>query len=299
MARRVPLTPTGGFGRMRAVVLRILESRSWVLMKRLLLTLLPALLLMAVAALPAARPARAEEIRVAVASNFAEAMTVIAGRFEADTGHQVTLIFGSTGRIYAQIVNGAPFDVFLAADAHRPALLEQDGMARPGSRFTYAVGQLVLWSPDPGLVDAGGDVLAQGGFRHLAVANPGLAPYGAAAREVLRARGLWEELAGRIVRGENIGQTFQFVRSGNAELGFVARSQVVRPGRPREGSWWDVPPELHEPLEQQAVLLADKDTARDLLSFMGSDAALEIIRDYGYHTSSCSVKPISPPSRSP
>ena len=242
------------------------------------------LLLVAAGAIIVAAQAHADEIRVAVASNFAETMSEISGRFEAATGHKVTLISGSTGKHYAQISNGAPFDVFFAADARRPELLERAGLAEPASRFTYAVGKLVLWSPHADYVDAKAKVLERGDFRHLAIANPKLAPYGRAAQEVLRARGLWRALNSRIVRGENVGQAFQFVRSGNAELGFVAYSQLKRPDQAFQGSMWEVPQILYTPIEQQAVSLKSSNVARAFMSFVRSDEALVIIRDYGYST---------------
>ena len=226
----------------------------------------------------------AEEIRVAVASNFADAMASIAMHFEASADHNVTLSFGSTGKHYAQIKNGAPFDAFFAADVRRPERLEKEGVALPGSRFTYAVGKLVLWSPEPGYVDPESSVLERHEFRHLAIANPKLAPYGKAAEEVLRARGLWGRLSGRLVRGENIGQTFQFVKSGNAELGFVAYSQVKRPNQPVAGSFWEAPQALYTPIEQQAVLLKDNEAARAFLAFVRSEGALKIIHEYAYDT---------------
>jgi molybdate transport system substrate-binding protein len=231
----------------------------------------------------AVAPAGAAEARVAAASNFRGAIEALAARFEAETTHEITLIFGSTGKHYAQIMNGAPFDAFFAADVRRPQLLEAGGMAVPGSRFTYAVGRLVLWSPADGYVDAGGRVLAHGDFRHLAIANPVLAPYGRAAREVLQAYGLWKSLAGRLVQGENIAQTFQFVASGNAELGFIAASQTRRPNSALGGSFWDVPEALYDPIEQQAVLLTDNEAARAFLQFTRNDAALEIMRRFGYN----------------
>ncbi len=233
---------------------------------------------------PVATPASAEEIRVAVASNFNSAIKEIAGRFERETPHDITLVFGSTGKLYAQIRNGAPFDAFFAADAKRPRLLEEAGLGQPGSRFTYAVGRLALWSPKTAYVDGEGKVLEEGNFRHLALANPRLAPYGRAAREVLERRGRWLSLRDRMVRGENIGQTFQFVKSGNAELGFVAWSQVKRPGQAMTGSWWEVPQTLYSPIEQQAVLLQDKPAARAFLAFVRGRDAAEIIRAYGYGT---------------
>jgi molybdate transport system substrate-binding protein len=196
----------------------------------------------------------------------------------------VTLIFGSTGKHYAQIRNGAPFDAFFAADRRRPELLEEEGVALPGTRFTYALGKIVLWSPERGVVDPEARVLERGEFRHLAIANPKLAPYGKAAEEVLQARGVWARLRGRLVRGENVGQAFQFVKSGNAELGFVAYSQLKRANQPIEGSLWNVPRALYTPIEQQAVLLKDSVAARGFLSFVRSDEALTIIGDYGYQT---------------
>jgi molybdate transport system substrate-binding protein len=226
----------------------------------------------------------AEEIRVAAASNFTDAITSIAKRFEATTNHKVTLIFGSTGKHYAQIKNGAPFDAFFAADVRRPELLEKESVALPGSRFTYAVGKVVLWSPKTGYVDPEGRILERGEFRYLAIANPKLAPYGKAAQEILQARRLWGRLSGRLVRGENIGQTFQFVKSGNAELGFVAYSQVKRPNQSIEGTFWEVPQALYTSIEQQAVLLKDSVAARAFLSFVRSREALKIIHDYGYDT---------------
>lgn len=223
-----------------------------------------------------------DEIQIAVASNFGAAATAIAQRFETQTGHRVILVFGSTGKHYVQIKNGASFAAFLAADAKRPEMLEEEGAALPGTRFTYALGRIVLWSPRAGYVDAGGDILAHGDFRHLAIANPRLAPYGKAAQEVLQARGLWDGLQRRMVRGENIGQTFQFVKSGNAELGFVAYSQVKRPDQPPAGSYWEIPQALYAPIEQQAVLLKDSAAARAFLEFLKGDAALAIIGIYGY-----------------
>jgi len=228
--------------------------------------------------------AAADEIRVAAASNFTPTIREIAARFEQTSGHEVTLVFGSTGKLYAQIKNGAPFDAFFAADVRRPQLLEDDRTARPGSRFTYAIGKLVLWSPETDRVDPAAGVLEQGRFRYLALANPKLAPYGKAAQEVLQRRGLWQALQNKIVRGENIGQTFQFVTSGNAELGFVAWSQVKRPGEPMVGSWWVVPQDRYTPIEQQAVLLKDRPAAVDFLDFVRAEQGLAVIRSFGYAT---------------
>jgi molybdate transport system substrate-binding protein len=227
-------------------------------------------------------PVAAEEIRVAVASNFANAIKEIAARFERQSGHRVTLVFGSTGKHYAQIHNGAPFDAFFAADVLRPERLEREGGAIRGSRFTYAFGRLVLWSPDSEQVDARGEVLSDSRFRHLAIANPRLAPYGRAARQVLENRGLWTRLRSRLVRGENIAQTFQFVHSGSAELGFVALSQIQQPERPLPGSHWNVPLSLYQPIEQQAVLLRDGTAAREFLAFTRGAEARAIIGAHGY-----------------
>jgi molybdate transport system substrate-binding protein len=237
---------------------------------------------MALAGWAAALPLQADEIRVAVASNFRQALAAAAARFDEDSGHEVVLIPGSTGKHYAQIRNGAPFDAFFAADVERPRRLEEEGRCVAGSRFTYAVGQLVLWSPDAGMVDPEGAVLRSDRFRHLAIANPDLAPYGAAARAVLQALGLWDALAPKLVRGENIGQTFQFVISGNAELGFVARAQLEAPGYEAAGSAWQPPRELYPPIEQQAVLLKDSPAGRAFMAFMQGEEARAIVRAYGY-----------------
>lgn len=239
-------------------------------------------LLLAALLLVCLGPARAETVNVAVASNFTDPIKEIAARFTAQTGLRVNLVFGSTGKHYAQIKNGAPFAAFFAADERRPALLEQEGVALPGSRFTYAVGRIVLWSPTPGLVDTGGKVLEGATFRHLAIANPRLAPYGKAARQFLQTRGLWEGLQERLVRGENIAQTYQFVKSGSAELGLVAYSQVKSPGHPPEGSVWEVPPASYDPIAQQAVLLQDQPVARAFLDYVKSPEAVAIIRGFGY-----------------
>jgi molybdate transport system substrate-binding protein len=226
----------------------------------------------------------ADDVRVAVASNFAETLKIIAERFERDTGHRIIRIIGSTGKHYAQIRNGAPFDAFFAADVERPALLEQQGAAAPGSRFTYALGKLVLWSPQLDYVDAEGKLLADEKIRHLAIANPKLAPYGRAAQQVLQSRGVWRSFQGRLVQGENIGQTFQFVKSGNLALGFVAFSQLKRPGQSIEGSLWEVPQSLYSPIAQQAVLLREDQATRDFLAFVRTEESLQTIRDFGYGT---------------
>jgi molybdate transport system substrate-binding protein len=231
-----------------------------------------------------ASPVVAGTLRVAVASNFAATLQDLAQAFEKQTGHRVLVAPGSTGKHYAQIRHGAPFDLFFAADSRRPKLLETAGLAVAGSRFTYARGRVVLWSPRPGYVDTAGEVLTSDTYRHLAIANPKLAPYGVAAREVLERRGLWAALQSRLVRGENIAQTYQFVKSGNAELGFVARSQIQRPGKGPAGSWWLVPETAYTPIDQQVIQLSEKAVAGDFLRYVQSDAARAIIRGYGYAT---------------
>lgn len=238
------------------------------------------------ASAPLARSALAAEATVAVATNFTHPSEALETLFAAHTGHQLRLSSGSTGQLYAQIVNGAPYDVFLAADQRRPRLLEERGLAVRGSRLTYAIGALTLWSPDAARVGgAGPALLRRGEFRHLAIANPELAPYGLAARQVLQALGLWEALAPKLVRGENIAQAFQYVATGNAELGFVALSQVLSPRNPTPGSRWDVPRSLHAPIRQDAVLLArgrDNAAAGAFLEFLRSPKAAALIRSFGY-----------------
>jgi molybdate transport system substrate-binding protein len=229
--------------------------------------------------------ASADDVQVAVASNFSAPMQAIATAFEKDTGHKAQLAFGATGKFYAQIRHGAPFQVLLAADAETPARLEQEGMAVPGTRFTYAIGQLALWSARAGVVDSKGDVLKKGGYTHLAIANPRLAPYGAAAITVLRNLDLLEAVQPRFVQGENIAQTYQFVASGNAELGFVALSQVMKDGKLTRGSAWFVPGNLHAPIRQDAVILANGKgnlAASALMAYLKTDKTRAIIRAYGY-----------------
>jgi molybdate transport system substrate-binding protein len=229
--------------------------------------------------------ARSAEVQVAVAANFAGPMQAIAAEFERDTGHHLALSLGSTGQFYAQIRHGAPFAVLLSADDETPAKLETQGLAVPGSRFTYAIGRLALWSKKTGYVDARGAVLRTGSFEKIAIANPALAPYGAAALEVLHQLGLSERLAPRIVQGSNISQAYQFVASENAPLGFVALSQVMQNGHIAQGSAWLVPAELHSPIRQDAVLLQagrDQAPARALLHYLQSEKARTIIRRYGY-----------------
>ena len=231
--------------------------------------------------------AQAAEVTVAVAANFAAPMQKIAAAFERDTGHKALLALGSTGKLHAQIRSGAPFGVLLAADDQTPAKLAQEGLAVDGTRFTYAVGRLVLWSAHDGVVDGQGDVLRKGGAAKLAVADPRLAPYGAAALEALGRLGLRERWSGKLVQGESIAQAYQFVASGNAPIGFVALSQVMEGGRVAKGSAWIVPASLHAPLKQDAVLLKpgkDNAAALALLRYLRGDTARALIRGYGYET---------------
>lgn len=229
--------------------------------------------------------ARAGDVQVAVAANFAAPMEKIAADFAADTGHKAVVASGSTGKFYTQIKNGAPFEVLLAADDETPKKLEAEGLAVAGSSRTYAIGKLALYSAKPGYVDAQGEVLKKGTFQHLSVANPKLAPYGAAGMETLKALGLEQTLAPRIVQGENIAQAFQFVATGNAELGFVALSQISNPAQPAAGSWWVVPASLYTPIRQDAVLLKKGEgqaAAAALLEYLKSDKARAVIRSFGY-----------------
>lgn len=224
----------------------------------------------------------ADEIRVAVASNFTGAIKALSKTFEEKTEHKVILIFGATGRHYAQIINGAPFDAFFAADSKRPELLEKEGLIIPNSRFTYALGKLVLWSPKDKYVDTKGKVLEQADFYHIAIANPKLAPYGKAAQEVLKGRQQWKPLKPKMVRGENIAQTFQFVKSGNVELGFVALSQIKNLIKNEQGSLWSIPESLYTPITQQAVLLNNKLAAKSFLDFVKAEEGQGIISAFGY-----------------
>jgi len=242
------------------------------------LTTLLCTLLLAVAA-------HADEVQVAVAANFTAPMKQIAAEFEKDTGHKAVLAFGATGKFYAQISNGAPFEVLLTADDETPVKLEKELLAAPNTRFTYAIGKLVLWSAKTGYVDGQGDILKKGDFKHLALANPKAAPYGAAAMEAMKNLGVLESIQPRIVQGENISQTHQFVATGNAELGFVALSQVFKDGKITSGSAWIVPAKLYAPIRQDAVVLAkgrNKPAASALVNYLKTDKARSIIKSYGY-----------------
>lgn len=234
----------------------------------------------------AAGVAQAGEVLVAVAANFAGPMAAIAERYTAATGHVVKVSTGSTGKFYTQIAaGGAPFDVLLAADDETPRRLVAEGHAVPGTATTYATGRLVLWSAKPGYVDAQGAVLKDRAVRRIAIANPKVAPYGAAAMEVMRALGVADALAPKLVTGESVAQAYQYAATGNAELGFVALSQVVVPGRPPAGSHWKVPGTLHGEIRQDAVLLkagAANPAARALLEFLRSAPARAVIASWGY-----------------
>ena len=229
--------------------------------------------------------AHADEVQVAVAANFTTPAKEIATEFARQTGHKAVLSFGSTGKLYAQITNGAPFEVFLAANDNTPAKLEKEGKAVAGTRFTYAVGTLVLWSANPGFVDARGDVLKGGNFKHLAIANPKTAPYGAAAIETLIGLKLLDAIQPKFVQGESIAQAFQFASTGNAELSFVALSQVFKDGKLTSGSGWIVPGKLHEQILQDAVILAkgkNNPAAAAFSEYLKTPRAHAIITSFGY-----------------
>jgi molybdate transport system substrate-binding protein len=226
--------------------------------------------------------ASAADTQVAVAANFTEPAKEIATAFKAATGHNAILSFGSSGQFYAQMARGAPFEVFLSADADRPKKAEQDGLGVVASRFTYAIGRLVLYSKTPGLVDANGAVLKSGSFRKLSIADPVAAPYGVAAVSTMTKLGVYKTLQPKIVMGTSITQAYQFVDTGAAELGFVALSQVINtPG----GSRWLVPSTYHAPIDQQAILLytgQNSVAAKAFLTFLKTPAAVAIIKKYGY-----------------
>lgn len=231
--------------------------------------------------------ASAEEIQAAVASNFTAAMNDIVAKYQEQSENTVALTFGSSGKILAQIQNGAPFQVFFSADQAKPAALEKDGFVVEGSRYTYAIGTLALWSTKPDFVDADLTRLKSGEYNKLALANPKLAPYGQAAVETLAALNLTEATEPNWVQGENIGQTYQFVATGNADLGFVALSQIMDKGHVAEGSSWIVPAEYYSPILQDAVILKTaegNEAVADFMNYMKSDEAYAIIQSYGYKT---------------
>jgi molybdate transport system substrate-binding protein len=228
---------------------------------------------------------QAAEVTVAVASNFSLPMRKIVAQFEADFGHKVRLSFGSTGAFYSQIKNGGPFHLLVAADQETPARLEKEGLGLAGTRFTYAQGRLVLWSRQAGLVDREGEILKAGHFQKLALANPKLAPYGVAAMETLSSMGLTEQLKSKFVQGENISQAYQFVETENAQIGFVAMSQVFFESKLLKGSAWIVPPQLHSPIQQDAILLLagqKNSVAIELMRYLKTDKAMSVMSAYGY-----------------
>ena len=227
----------------------------------------------------------AAEVKVAVAANFTAPMQAIAPAFEKATGHKLVASFGATGQFYAQIKNGAPFDVLLAADETTPARLEREGASVPGSRFTYAIGSLVLWSADASYLDGTAAALKAGQFRHLSIANPKAAPYGLAAMQVLDKLGLSEAVKAKLVEGQNITQAHQFVSTGNAELGFVALSQVYKDGQVSSGSAWIVPDTMYDPIKQDAVMLkqgANNPAAAALVEYLKGPEAARVIESFGY-----------------
>ncbi|MNF50467.1 Molybdate-binding periplasmic protein precursor [compost metagenome] len=229
--------------------------------------------------------ASAAEVQVAVAANFTAPIQAIAKGFEKDTGHKLIAAYGATGQFYTQIKNGAPFEVFLAADDTTLAKLEKEGDAVPGSRFTYAIGTLVLWSAQDGYVDAKGEVLKNGQYKHLSIANPKTAPYGLAATQVLDKLGLTQAVKPKLVEGQNITQALQFISSGNAELGFVALSQVYKDGKITNGSAWIVPADMHAPIRQDALMLKKGEAnpaAKALVDYLKGPKAAEVIKSYGY-----------------
>jgi len=231
-----------------------------------------------------ATPALAETVHVATASNFSHPLRLLAKNFEAQSKHKVRVSSASTGKLYAQIKHGAPYHLFLAADQRRPEILEQEGLTQPGSRFTYAVGQLALWVPQQAFEGDAKALISRADLRRFAIANPKIAPYGVAARQTLKAMALWNPLQGRLVRGENIAQTRQFIASGAAEMGFVALSQLSAEAK-STGYHWVVPQALHNPIRQDAVLLkrgADNPAAKAFHAFLQSDSAKALIRTLGY-----------------
>ena len=224
-------------------------------------------------------------VLVAVAANFSKPMTEIVSQFEKATGHSAKLSFGSSGKFVSQLENGGPFEVLLSADEKGPEKLEQAGLTVPNTRFVYALGKLVLWSATPNFVDDKGEILMTSNFKHLALADPKVAPYGAAAIDVLKKMKLFEKLQPMFVQGENIAQTYQFISTANAELGFLALSQVIKNGKIVGGSSWIIPDNLHAPIRLGAVLMkigAENPAARALIDYLKSIPALAIIKKYGY-----------------
>lgn len=230
-------------------------------------------------------PVRAGEVSVAVASDFAAPMERLVPLFQKESGHTVKVSLGASGKLYAQIKSKAPFDVFLSADEEMPKSLMQEGLAVGGSRFVYATGRLVLWSAQPDLVDEKGGVLNKGNFNMLAIANPRYSPYGVAAKETLTKLTMWNSIQEKLAKGENVTQTYQLAATEKADLAFIALSQVMRDGKVTAGSWWLVPPEMHKPILQSAVLLSgakDQVAAKAFLAFLKSEKARAVMRGFGY-----------------
>ncbi|MGE1091994.1 molybdate ABC transporter substrate-binding protein [Pseudomonas sp. 29] len=241
--------------------------------------------LLAVFAVFAVGTVQADEVQVAVAANFTAPIQAIAADFEKDTGHKLVAAYGATGQFYTQIKNGAPFEVFLSADDTTPEKLEKEGETVKGSRFTYAIGTLALWSAKEGYVDAKGEVLKKNEYQHLSIANPKAAPYGLAATQVLEKLKLTDATKAKIVEGQNITQAYQFVSTGNAELGFVALSQIYKDGKVSSGSAWIVPASMHDPIKQDAVILnkgKDNAAAKALVEYLKGPKAAAVIKSYGY-----------------
>lgn len=227
----------------------------------------------------------AAEVSAAVAANFAAPMERLAALFHKESGHTVKVSLGASSKLYTQIKGGASFDVFLSADEEIPKRLLQEGLAVSGSRFVYATGRLVLWSAQPDLVDEKGAVLNKGNFEHLAIANPLYSPYGVAAKETLGKLTMWNAMQRKLTKGEDVMQTYQLVATEKADLAFIALAQVMRDGKVVDGSWWVVPPELHNPIRQGAVLLSgakDPAAAKALLAFLKSEKARTVMRGFGY-----------------
>ncbi len=230
-------------------------------------------------------PVRAGEVSVAVASNFAAPMERLVPLFQKESGHTLKVSLGASGKLYAQIRNKAPFDVFLSADEEMPKSLMQEGLAVGGTRFVYATGRLMLWSVQPDFVDERGSVLNKGNFNMLAIANPRYSPYGVAAKETLTKLIMWNSIQEKLAKGENVTQTYQLAATEKADLAFIALSQVMRDGKVTAGSWWLVPPEMHKPIQQSAVLLSgakDQAAAKAFLAFLKSEKARAVMRGFGY-----------------
>lgn len=247
---------------------------------------IPVVSVVALFALTLSTVALADQVKVAVAANFTAPMKVLVENFEKSTGHKAELAFGSSGKFYSQITNGAPFDMFFSADQERPAKLDKKNGTVVGSRFTYATGKLVLWSSKANFVDDKAEVLRTGDFAHISIANPKLAPYGAAAVETMKALGVFDKLEPKLVQGESISQAYNFIFTGNAELGFVALSQIYTGGKLKSGSAWIVPDKLHTPIHQDAVILThgkDNKAAAALVEYLKTEPAKLVIRSFGYN----------------